>query len=264
MQKITKQKNTVAFRLTDENRESINALIDTLGENNDVKHTQLFNDLLKKAFANPQTQEPIGASNEIKALRQQLENLNRFHRLTVDDLQQKQSEEIAAINKSHAEETELIHLNMDKMQAYVLSALNLNDEQAAEYENWKNNQLLPSLRELTSWPDLELTGQEIFSLLLDYAQTDPVAELLNILQLTPKQTDLIENLRFPRAQAFETIFLTKIQNYEQRDQTEAGGAEVSEGAGSSQQTGTEANSQESSQEEGSEEEIGSTTEIAEV
>lgn len=243
--------STVAFRIRPEIRTAILQYVEQLTEK-PATTTDLLNSLLQKGLENAgQTIAP--PANPTPAISEKdLANLQLLHKAEIAGLRSDFENRIFTLNKSHAEETDLMNQNFDKMQAWVFSALQLTDEQAEAYENWKNNQLLPELRRLTNYPDLQLSGQEIFSLLLDYAQTDPVAEMLNILQLTPEQTDLIEALRFPRAQAFETIFLTKINNYE-RDPTQEGGPESS----TEQQPGADSEStgQESSQEEGSEKEI---------
>lgn len=247
--------NTVALRLRPQIRAAIEKYLEGLTEE-PATTTDLLNSLLQKGLENAgqTTATPANPTPEVTA--KDLANIQLLHKAEIAGLRQEYEEKIFNLNKSHAEETDLLNQNMDKMQAWVFSALQLTDEQAEAYENWKNNQLLPELRRLTNFPELELSGQEIFTLLLDYAQTDPVAEMLNILQLTPEQTDLIEGLRFPRAHAFETIFLTKIQNYE-RDQTQESSPGSSESRSPEQQPGAdnEGTGQESSPQEGSEKEI---------
>lgn len=247
--------NTVAFRIRPEIRTAILQYVEGLTEK-PATATDLLNSLLQKGLENAGQTTATIANQPAKVGANDLANLQLLHKSEIAALNTEFENRIFALNKSHAEETDLMNQNMDKMQAWVFSALQLTDEQAEAYENWKNNQLLPELRRLTNYPDLQLSGQEIFSLLLDYAQTDPVAEMLNIVQLTHEQTDLIEALRFPRAQAFETIFLTKIQNYE-RDPTQESSQGSSESRSPEQQPGADSESpgQESSQEEGSEEEI---------
>jgi len=245
---FTHQKNTAAFRLTPENVDLINAYISANGA--PANKTDLLNGLIHKALTAQQAD-----ANPTQTQAQNTENAPE----NTANLQA-QIERLTAENQGFRDEIHHHVETMDKMQAYVFSALNLTDELAAQYEDWKTNQLLPRLRQLTNFPELELTGQEIFALLLDYAQTDPVAEFLNIGPLTEQQIEQIEALRFPTAKAFEPIFLTKTQLYELNSE-EAGSAESQEGSTSNLPTGQESASQESSQQGSQEESSGKEEEV---
>ena len=71
---------------------------------------------------------------------------------------------------------------------------------------------MPTMRQLTGIPDLELTGREKFLLIWDYAKADPVLEAENVVKLhegleklMPATLQALADLQFPRSEYLRTL-----------------------------------------------------------